>query len=112
PLKKGDVCFRMEPGPLEIAAARMQAQVESVQSLLDAARSGYHSAEADIRSSADGLTYQEQEVPSRHPLAGGRSQIQGAAVPAHAGTARSRPRRAAGARRCREQPRRGAREAR
>jgi membrane fusion protein (multidrug efflux system) len=61
PVKKGDVLFRIDPEPLEIAQARMEAQVESVKSLLDAARNGYRSAQADVRSSAADLKYKEQQ---------------------------------------------------
>ncbi|HEV7489865.1 MAG TPA: HlyD family secretion protein [Rhodanobacteraceae bacterium] len=60
-VKQGDVLFRIDPEPLQIAAARMQAQVESVKSLLDAARSGYRSAQADVRSSAADLKYKDQQ---------------------------------------------------
>lgn len=70
PVKKGDVLFRLDAEPLEIAKARMQAQVESVQSLLDAARSGYRSAEADIRSSAADLKYKEQQFKRMQELRG------------------------------------------
>lgn len=70
PVKKGDVLFRIDAEPLEIAAARMQAQVETVKSLLDAARSGYHSAEADIRSSAADLKYKEQQFQRMQELQG------------------------------------------
>ena len=70
PVKKGDVLFRIDAEPLQIAQARMQAQVESVQSLLDAARSGYHSAEADIRSSAADLKYKEQQFQRMQELRG------------------------------------------
>jgi membrane fusion protein (multidrug efflux system) len=70
PVKKGDVLFRIDAEPLQIAAARMQAQVESVKSLLDAARSGYHSAEADIRSSAADLKYKEQQFKRMQELRG------------------------------------------
>ncbi|HET7924989.1 MAG TPA: biotin/lipoyl-binding protein, partial [Rhodanobacteraceae bacterium] len=70
PVKKGDVLFRIDPEPLQIAEVRMQAQVESVKSLLDAARSGYHSAEADIRSSAADLKYKEQQFKRMQELRG------------------------------------------
>jgi len=70
PVKKGDVLFRIDAEPLQIAAARMQAQVESVKSLLDAARSGYRSAEADIRSSAADLKYKEQQFKRMQELRG------------------------------------------
>ena len=58
---KGDVLFRIDPEPLEIAFARMQAQVESVGSMLGAARSGYASAQADLRSAQADLVYKQQQ---------------------------------------------------
>ena len=67
---KGDVLFRIDPEPLEIAAARMQAQVESVQSLLDAARSGYNGAQADVRSAAADLDYKKQQFERMKELRG------------------------------------------
>ena len=69
-VQKGDVLFRIDQQPLEIAVARTQAQVESVKSLLDAARSGYHSAEADLRSSAADLKYKEQQFERMKELRG------------------------------------------
>jgi membrane fusion protein (multidrug efflux system) len=69
-VKQGDVLFRIDQEPLQIAAARMQAQVESVQSLLDAARSGYRSAQADVRSSAADLKYKEQQFSRMQELRG------------------------------------------
>jgi membrane fusion protein (multidrug efflux system) len=60
-VKKGDVLFRIDTQPLEIAVARTQAQVESVKSILDAARSGYASAQADLRSAAADLAYKQQQ---------------------------------------------------
>jgi membrane fusion protein (multidrug efflux system) len=70
PVKKGDVLFRIDPEPLEIAQARMEAQVESVKSLLDAARNGYRSAQADVRSSAADLRYKEQQFERMKELRG------------------------------------------
>ncbi|MEO7323612.1 MAG: HlyD family secretion protein [Dokdonella sp.] len=69
-VQKGDVLFRIDPEPLEIAYARMQAQVESVKSLLDAARSGYASAQADVRSSSADLKYKEQQFARMKELRG------------------------------------------
>ena len=67
-VKKGDVLFRIDAEPLGIAYARMQAQVESVKSLLDAARSGYASAQADVRSSAADLKYKQQQFERMREL--------------------------------------------
>lgn len=61
PVRKGDVLFRIDAEPLEIAVARLQAQVDSVKSLLGAARNGYQSAQADLRSSAADLAYKQQQ---------------------------------------------------
>ncbi|GAA0716747.1 HlyD family secretion protein [Dokdonella soli] len=69
-VKKGDVLFRIDAEPLEIAVARMQAQVESVKSLLDAARSGYRSAQADQRSAAADLVYKQQQFERMKELRG------------------------------------------
>jgi membrane fusion protein (multidrug efflux system) len=69
-VKKGDVLFRIDAEPLQIAAARMQAQMQSVKSLLDAARSGYSSAQADVRSSAADLRYKQQQFARMQELRG------------------------------------------
>jgi len=60
-VKAGDVLFRIDPQPLEIAMTRMQAQMESVRSLLDAARAGYASAEADLRSAEEALSVNQRQ---------------------------------------------------
>jgi membrane fusion protein, multidrug efflux system len=70
PVHKGDVLFRIDPEPLEIAQARMTAQVESVKSLLDAARNGYRSAQADVRSSAADLKFKQQQYQRMQELRG------------------------------------------
>jgi membrane fusion protein (multidrug efflux system) len=69
-VRKGDVLFRIDSEPLQIAAARMQAQVETVKSLLDAARNGYRSAQADVRSSAADLKFKEQQFSRMQELQG------------------------------------------
>ena len=60
----------IDPEPLEIAYARMQAQVDSVKSQLDAARSDYRSAQADLRSSAADLKYKAQQFERMKELRG------------------------------------------
>ncbi len=69
-VKKGDVLLRIDAEPLAIAVARMQAQVESVKSLLDAARSGYNAAQADVRSAAADLVYKKQQFERMKELRG------------------------------------------
>ncbi len=69
-VQKGDVLFRIDAEPLEIASARMQAQLDSVKSLLNAARSGYTAAQADQRSSAADLKYKQQQFERMKELRG------------------------------------------
>ncbi len=60
-VKKGDVLFRIDAEPLEIAVARAQAQLDSVHSLLDAARAGFHSAQATVKSADEALRVNEAQ---------------------------------------------------
>jgi membrane fusion protein (multidrug efflux system) len=61
PVKAGDVLFRIDPQPLQIAMARTRAQMESVRSLLDAGRAGYRSAQADLVSADEALRVNERQ---------------------------------------------------
>jgi membrane fusion protein (multidrug efflux system) len=61
PVKAGDVLFRIDSQPLEIAMARMHAQMETVRSLLDAGRAGYRSAQADLTSAEEALRVNERQ---------------------------------------------------
>ena len=69
-VKKGDVLFRIDAEPLQIAVARMQAQAESVKSLLDAARNGYQGAQAEVRSASADLKYKQQQFDRMKELRG------------------------------------------
>ena len=69
-VRKGDVLFRIDAAPVQIALARMQAQVDSVKSLLNAARSGYTAAQAQVRSSAADLKYKQQQFERMKELRG------------------------------------------
>jgi membrane fusion protein, multidrug efflux system len=60
-VKAGDVLFRIDSQPLQIASARMRAQVDSVHSLLNAARNGYSSAQADLRSAEEALRINQRQ---------------------------------------------------
>jgi membrane fusion protein (multidrug efflux system) len=92
---KGDVLFRIDAEPLQIAVARMQAQVESVQSLLDAARSGYSGAQADVRSAAADLDYKKQQFQRLKELrARGLERAQGDPGRGRPRSTRSAPRQA------------------
>ena len=67
-VKKGDVLFRIDSEPLEIAAARAQAQLDSVHSLLDAARAGFRSAQATVKSSEEALRVNEAQYKRMQEL--------------------------------------------
>jgi membrane fusion protein (multidrug efflux system) len=69
-VKKGDVLFRIDAEPVQIALTRMQAQVDSVKSLLNAARSGYSAAQAEVRSSTADLKYKQQQFERMKELRG------------------------------------------
>ncbi len=65
PVKAGDVLFRIDSQPLEIAMTRMQAQMETARGLLDAGRAGYRSAQADLTSADEALRVNERQLPAR-----------------------------------------------
>lgn len=67
-VKKGDVLFRIDPEPLQIAVARAQAQMEGISSLLDAARAGFRSAQANVRSSDEALRVNEAQYKRMQEL--------------------------------------------
>ena len=54
-VKQGDVLFRIDAAPFQIALARAQAQMEGMRSLLDAARAGFRSAKANVLSAQEAL---------------------------------------------------------
>ena len=70
PVKAGDVLFRIDPEPLQIALARAQAQVETVRSLLNAGRAGYRSAQADLRSAEEALRVNERQYQRMQEMRG------------------------------------------
>jgi membrane fusion protein (multidrug efflux system) len=69
-VKAGDVLFRIDSQPLEIAATRMRAQLDSVGSLLNAARNGYASAQADLRSAEEALRINERQYQRMQEMRG------------------------------------------
>ena len=69
-VKAGEVLFRIDSQPLEISAARMRAQVDSVRSLLNAARSGYASAQADLRSAEEALRINQRQYERMQEMRG------------------------------------------
>jgi len=69
-VKAGDILFRIDSQPLEIAVARMRAQLDSVGSLLNAARNGYASAQADLRSAEEALRINERQYQRMQEMRG------------------------------------------
>lgn len=69
-VRAGDVLFRIDSQPLEIAAARMQAQLDSVHGLLNAARSGYASAQADLRSADEAFRINQRQYQRMRDMRG------------------------------------------
>jgi membrane fusion protein, multidrug efflux system len=69
-VKKGDILFRIDPEPLEITVAKAQASVDSVHSLLDAARAGFRSAQATVKSSDEALRVNEAQFKRMQELRG------------------------------------------
>ena len=67
-VRKGDVLFRIDPEPLQIAVARAQAQLEGISSLLDAARAGFRSAQANVRSAEEALRVNEAQYKRMQDL--------------------------------------------
>jgi membrane fusion protein, multidrug efflux system len=60
-VKAGELLFRLDREPLQIAVQRLEAQADSVRSLLDGARNGYRGAEADLRSAQADLEHAQQQ---------------------------------------------------
>jgi membrane fusion protein (multidrug efflux system) len=67
-VKKGDVLFRIDPEPLEISLAKAQATLDSVHSLLDAARAGFRSAQATVKSSEETLRVDDAQFKRMQEL--------------------------------------------
>ncbi len=61
-VRKGELLFRIDPEPLEIAVQQMQAQIEAAGDYLDASRDTYRSASADLRSSEATLRNHEAQL--------------------------------------------------
>ena len=59
---KGDLLFRIDPEPLQIAVAQMEAQIEAAGDYLNASRDSYREASADLRSSDATLRNHEAQL--------------------------------------------------
>lgn len=62
PVKKGDVLFRIDPEPLELAVAELEARLGAIGELLDASRDSYRGAVADLRSSRANLANKQAQL--------------------------------------------------
>jgi membrane fusion protein (multidrug efflux system) len=67
-VKKGDILFKIDSQPLEIAVARNEAQLDSIHSLLNAARAGFHSAQATVKSADEALRVNEAQYKRMREL--------------------------------------------
>lgn len=67
-VRKGDLLFRIDPEPLQIAVDQMEAQIEAAGDYLDASRDTYRSASADLRSSDATLRNHEAQLKRIHEL--------------------------------------------
>jgi membrane fusion protein, multidrug efflux system len=67
-VKSGDVLFRIDPEPLQIAVSRAQAQLAAVGDLLAASKDQYAGAAADLRSSDATLSNNERELVRQKEL--------------------------------------------
>jgi membrane fusion protein (multidrug efflux system) len=68
PVKKGDILFKIDSQPLEIAVARNEAQLNSVHSLLGAARAGFRSAQATVKSADEALRVNDAQYKRMREL--------------------------------------------
>ena len=62
PVHKGDLLFRIDPEPLQLAVQQMEAQIEAASDYLNASRDTYRSASADLRSSDATLRNHEAQL--------------------------------------------------
>jgi membrane fusion protein (multidrug efflux system) len=61
-VRKGDLLFRIDPEPLQIAVDQMEAQIEAAGDYLNASRDTYRSASADLRASDATLRNHEAQL--------------------------------------------------
>ncbi|HET9033193.1 MAG TPA: HlyD family secretion protein [Dokdonella sp.] len=62
PVRKGDLLFRIDPEPLQIAVEQMQAQIAAAGDYLNASRDTFRSASADLRASEATLRNHEAQL--------------------------------------------------
>lgn len=60
-VRKGDLLFRIDAEPLQLAVIQMEAQIAAASDYLNASRDTYHSASADLRSSEATLRNHEAQ---------------------------------------------------
>lgn len=68
PVKAGDVLFRLDPAPLQIAVDRAEATLAGVGDALVASRDEFHRAEATLRSAQSTLAWNEKELARQKEL--------------------------------------------
>jgi membrane fusion protein (multidrug efflux system) len=60
-VKAGEVLFRIDDEPLKISLERIEAQLATVNGMLDGARNGYRGAQADLRKAEADLAHAQQQ---------------------------------------------------
>ena len=61
-VRKGDLLFRIDPEPLQLAVDQMEAQIEAAGDYLNASRDTYRSSSADLRASDATLRNNEAQL--------------------------------------------------
>ena len=69
-VRKGDLLFRLDAEPLQLAVIQMEAQIEAAADYLNASRDNYRSASADLRSSDATLRNHEAQLKRIRELRG------------------------------------------
>jgi membrane fusion protein (multidrug efflux system) len=67
-VKKGDVLFRIDPEPRELAVAELEAQLGAIGEFLDASRDTYRGAVADLKSSNANLANKQAQLKRMQEL--------------------------------------------
>jgi membrane fusion protein (multidrug efflux system) len=67
-VEAGELLFRIDPEPLEIAVARAEAELGAIGDVFHGARNQYDSAAADLRSSEAALRFNEQQFERQKEL--------------------------------------------
>lgn len=68
-VKKGDLLFRLDPQPFEIAVQEAEAKLSSARLQVEATKATYRQKQADLTSAQETLSYQQRETARQKKLA-------------------------------------------